>query len=79
MNNKTLGWVCSIITCVGATLTTFKVDPWNIYILLIGTILYTLWSCRIKDGSLMFINGYLLLLYIYGFSVRIAESFPMIF
>lgn len=77
MSNKTLGWVCCIITCIGATLTTFRIDPWNIYILLIGTILYTLWSWRIKDNSLLFINGYLLLLYLYGFVIRIVESYHL--
>lgn len=66
MLNSILKWSACFITLAGALATSLQIDPLNIYLLNLGSILYLIWSVRIKEASLVVINAGLLLIYIVG-------------
>ena len=66
MLNSVLKWTACFITLAGALATSLQIDPLNIYLLNVGSILYLIWSVRIKEASLVVINAGLLLIYIVG-------------
>jgi len=66
MLNSILKWSACFITLAGALATSLQIDPLNIYLLNVGSILYLIWSVRIKEASLVVINAGLLLIYIVG-------------
>ena len=63
--NKTLGWVGCFFVCLGAALTTFQIDPLNIYALNLGAIVYAVWGYRVKQWNQLAVN--LFLIGVYGF------------
>jgi len=65
MNNY-LKWVAKVITLAGALCTSFRVDPLNIYLLNTGSMLFLIWSIRIKDSAMIAVNTGLLLIYFIG-------------
>jgi len=65
MNNY-LKWVATVITLAGALCTSFRVDPLNIYLLNTGSMLFLIWSIRIKDSAMIAVNTGLLLIYFIG-------------
>ena len=64
MLNTVLKWTACFVTLAGALATSLQIDPLNIYLLNVGSILYLIWSVRIKEASLVVINAGLLLIYI---------------
>lgn len=68
MNNERLGWICCILTCIGSSLNSFNIYPYNIFILLIANIAYTIWGIRLKDNSVSFtvVNIFLLVVNFLG-------------
>jgi len=58
-----------IITLAGALATALRVDPLNIYLLNTGTMLFLIYSFKIKDLSLIIVNSGLLLIYAVGLLV----------
>jgi len=58
-----------IITLAGALATALRVDPLNIYLLNTGTMLFLIYSFKIKDLSLIIVNSGLLLIYAVGLIV----------
>ena len=66
MLNTVLKWTACFITLAGALATSLQYDPLNIYLLNIGSIVYLIWSVRVKEPSLVVINAGLLLIYIVG-------------
>lgn len=66
MLNTVLKWTACFVTLAGALATSLQIDPLNIYLLNVGSILYLIWSVRIKEASLVVINAGLLLIYIVG-------------
>ena len=66
MLNTVLKWTACFITLSGALATSLQYDPLNIYLLNIGSIVYLIWSVRVKEPSLVVINAGLLLIYIVG-------------
>ena len=57
------------MTITGALLTSFRIDPWNIYAFNMGALLYLTWSLRIREWSLVTINASLLSIYAVGIFV----------
>lgn len=69
MLNSILKWTACAFVCAGALCTSLRIDPTNIYLLNIGTILYLVWSIRIREVNLIVVNGLLLVLYAIGLAV----------
>ena len=63
--DKILGWVGCFLVCLGAGLTTFQIDPLNIYALNLGAIVYAIWGYRVKQWNQLAVN--LFLIGVYGF------------
>ena len=66
MMNNYLKWFATAITLAGALCTSFRIDPLNIYLLNMGSIVFLLWSIRIKDSAMIAVNSGLLLIYFIG-------------
>jgi len=63
---KFLEWIATIITLAGALLTSLRLDPWNIYVLNMGSFLWLLWAILEKRLSIALVNGGMLAIYIFG-------------
>ncbi len=64
-----LRYTASIITLLGALATACRVDPLNIYLLNVGTILFLIYSFKLKDLSLIIVNAGMLIIYVIGLFV----------
>jgi hypothetical protein len=64
--NFILKWTACFTTLAGALCTALRIDPLNIYLLNTGSLLYLIWSLRIRELNLIVINGGLLAIYIVG-------------
>jgi hypothetical protein len=69
--NTILEWIATIVTVGAALATAMALDPLNIYLFNIGSILWLIWAIRIKRLSLIVVNIGLLAVYVYGFIVRV--------
>lgn len=66
MLNTVLKWAACFVTLGGALTTSLQMDPLNIYLLNVGSVLYLTWAVRIRETSLVVINAGLLLIYVVG-------------
>lgn len=69
--NAILEWLATLVTVGAALATALSIDPLNIYLFNIGSVLWLTWAIRIKRASLVVVNVGLLAVYVYGFIVRI--------
>jgi hypothetical protein len=69
--NTLLEWSATIVTVGAAIATALSIDPLNIYLFNIGSVLWLVWAVRIKRASLVVVNVGLLAVYVYGLIVRI--------
>jgi 4-hydroxybenzoate polyprenyltransferase len=69
--NAILEWSATIVTVGAAIATALSIDPLNIYLFNVGSVLWLVWAFRIKRASLMVVNVCLLAVYVYGLIVRI--------
>jgi len=69
--NMILEWVATLVTIGAAIATAMSIDPLNIYLFNLGSVLWLIWAIRIKKASLIVVNIGLLVVYFYGFIVRI--------
>jgi apolipoprotein N-acyltransferase len=69
--NTLLEWCATIITVGAAIATAMAIDPLNIYLFSVGSVVWLIWAVRIKKTSLVVVNVAMLLVYVYGFIVRI--------
>jgi hypothetical protein len=69
--NTLLEWSATIVTVGAALATALSIDPLNIYLFNIGSVLWLVWAVRIKRASLVVVNVGLLAVYVYGLIVRI--------
>jgi len=69
--NGIIKWTATVITVVGALAVANSWDPLNIYLFNIGSILWVWWAVRIKEPSIIVVNVAMLLVYLYGFVIRI--------
>lgn len=73
MTNKNfiLEWTATIVTVGGAIATALAIDPLNIVLFNIGSVLWIWWAVLTKRTSIVVVNIGLLLVYVYGLFVRI--------
>jgi hypothetical protein len=69
--NTILEWSATIVTVGAALATALSIDPLNIYLFNIGSVVWLVWAVRIKRASLVVVNVGLLAVYVYGLIVRI--------
>jgi len=69
--NTILKWSACAATICGALCTSLSLDPLNIVLLNIGAVLYLTWSLRIREWSLVAVNGGLLTIYALGAILRL--------
>lgn len=60
-----------IATLSGAAATALMWDPLNIVLLNLGSILYLIWSLKVRDWNLVAVNAGLLTIYGFGAILRI--------
>lgn len=70
MLNTILKWSGCASTILGALCTSLALDPANIILLNLGSLLYLCWSLRIKEWNLVAVNGGLLTIYLLGAILR---------
>jgi hypothetical protein len=61
-----LKWSATILILIGAVLTSLAVDPLNIYVMNVGTLIWLIWALRIRDNALIVVNAGLLVIYLMG-------------
>lgn len=65
-----LKWFGCFLVCAGALCTSLRIDPWNLYFLNAGSVIYLAWSVKIKEANLIVVNGVLLGLYALGLFIK---------
>jgi len=72
-----LQWTATAFTIVGAVLTSanlyYTTQPYNVFALYIGTVLWTIWAVRIRQLSLIVVNSALLAIYLGGVVQGVRE------
>ena len=66
-----LKWTGTILTLFGAVLTSIDVQPYNIWLLNIGSAVFVAWAVRIRDGAMITVNLGLLSIYSIGVIIRL--------
>lgn len=66
-----LKWIATLITLAGALSTALALDPLNIYLLNLGSILFLIWGILIKEKAMVAVNAGLLGIYAFGLMLRI--------
>ncbi len=69
--NSTIKWTATVITVLGALAVANSWDPLNIYLFNAGSILWVWWAIRVREPSIIVVNVAMLLVYLYGFIIRI--------
>ena len=69
--NSVIKWVATVFTVIGALAVANSWDPLNIYMFNIGSILWVWWAIRVRENSIIVVNLAMLVIYFYGFIVRI--------
>ena len=69
--NSIIKWSATVITVIGALAVANSWDPLNIYLFNLGSILWVWWAIRIKEPSIIVVNLAMLMVYFYGFIIRI--------
>ena len=64
--NNILKWSATVLILIGVVLTSFAIDPANIYFMNIGTLIWLIWALRIRDKALIVVNAGLLVIYLIG-------------
>ena len=70
MLDNILKWCACFLTLAGALTTSLQIEPLNIYLLNVGSVLYLTWAIRIRELSLVVINTGLLVIYVVGLLYR---------
>jgi hypothetical protein len=66
MLNEIIKWTALAATLSGAVCTSLRIDPMNVYLLNLGSLLYLTWSIRVKDTNLICVNAGLMMIYVVG-------------
>jgi hypothetical protein len=64
--NNILKWSATVITILGAILTSMNIYPWNVVAFNLGSVLWLVFAIRVKETSLVVVNSGLLIVYIFG-------------
>lgn len=68
--NSILKWTALAATLVGAGFTAFELHWANRELLAMGSLLYLVWSIRIRELNLVLVNAGLLTLYAVGLLIK---------
>ena len=71
MMNSILKWSATVLTILGALAITYGLDPLNIYLLNVASILWIIWALRIGERSIIVVNAAMLVIYGYGLIIRL--------
>lgn len=71
MINSILKWTATGFTIAGAAAVSLGIDPLNIWLLNIGSICWMIWAFRIKESSIIAVNGAMLAIYAGGLITRL--------
>lgn len=71
MMNSILKWLATLLTILGALAITHGLDPLNIYLLNVASILWIIWALRIGERSIIVVNAAMLVIYGYGLIIRL--------
>lgn len=71
MFNTFIKWTALCVTIAGALCTTLAIDPINIYLGNLGSLLYMTWAVRIRDINIALVNLAMLGIYGYGLYYRV--------
>ena len=66
-----LKWTGTVLTLIGAVLTSIDIQPYNVWLLNIGSAVFVAWAVRIRDGAMITVNLGLLLIYTVGVIIRL--------
>lgn len=69
---KILEWFATIVTLFGAVLTSFHYDPYNVYFLNFGSLLWIIWAILEKRMSIVIVNFGMMLIYALGTLERLG-------
>lgn len=61
-----LKWAGTWVTLAGALGTSLRIDPLNVYLLNLGSLLFVCWAVRIRDRAMITVNVGLLSIYALG-------------
>lgn len=61
-----LKWSAAVITLIGALMTSMAFDPYNVWTLNLGSVLFIIWSFRIRDLAMITVNLGLFAIYTGG-------------
>ena len=61
-----LQWTATILTLLGAILTSIAFHPYNLWAFNIGTVAWLVWAVRVRSMSLIAVNAGLLTIYVAG-------------
>jgi len=64
--SKFYKWSATVVTLVGALFTSLAIDPYNVYLLNVGAVLFLIWAIRIREPAMIAVNAGLLAIYIMG-------------
>ncbi len=64
--DEILKWTASVVILIGAILTSLAIDPWNVYLMNVGTLVWLIWALRIRDNARIVVNAGLLVIYLMG-------------
>jgi hypothetical protein len=63
-------WLGTALTVLGAAATSLGLDPLNVYLLNAGALTWLVAAVRMREASLIAVNGLLLLIYVVGTILR---------
>jgi hypothetical protein len=66
-----LKWTGTVLTLIGAVLTSIDIQPYNVWLLNIGSAVFVAWAVRIRDGAMITVNLGLLTIYSVGVIIRL--------
>lgn len=64
--NFYLKWSATAVTLAFAVLTSLQITPLNLYLANISSLMWVVWSIRVREWSLVVVNVGLLLVYFLG-------------
>ena len=65
-----LKWIATLITLAGALATALALDPLNIWLLNLGSVLFLMWGILIREKAMVAVNAGLLGIYAFGLMLR---------
>jgi len=71
--NTWLKWTATVLTVVGAVAVTLDVAWWDVTVLTLASVVWIVWSFRIREWSLVTVNVFMITIYGYGMIDRLIS------